>query len=268
MNMDAILDNARLALENYLRNRTAGIYIVMSPMEADVGSAICIEIGGRLFIATAAHNFRGMNAADSVTLFSANRSSAIPLTVIQANYRQDLPDDEADIAWLEIDPVSASNSDLTGVSLGSVTPYPTPDIAGFYMVNGFPAGLKREERRNANDRNFVVPLALYITHAVPQEDLANGDIVLSYARTAIGPTGIGEMAQPHGMSGGGIWHIPPPDDPIIWMPERLRLIGITTVYFRRRDEVRGVRMHQWLQLLYADLPELRPTLGPLLERTN
>lgn len=264
MDIDAIGDNVRLAIQKYLRNRIAGVYFVMSPEQIDVGSATCIEIAGRLFIATAAHNFLGIKDADNVTLFSANGSSTAPLTVIQANYRQDLPDGEADIAWLEIDPISASDSGLTGVALGSVTPYPTLDTVGAYIVSGFPAGLRREEQRNANNRNFIVPIALYITHPAPQEDLANGDIALSYARTAIGPTGIGEMAQPHGMSGGGMWLIPPPDDPVIWTPERLRLIGITTLYFPRREEVRGVRMHQWLQLLYADLPELRPMLEPLL----
>lgn len=267
--MDAILDNARVALENYLRNRIAGIYLVMSPSETYVGSAVCVEIDGRLFIATAAHNFHGIDNADSLSIFSANRSSATPLTVVQANYRQDLLAGEPDIAWLEIDPVSASDSALTGVALGSVIPYPALDTAGPYMVGGFPAGFRRQEQRTPNHTNFVIPLALYITHPLPQEDLTSGDIVLSYERSAIGPTGLGEMALPHGMSGGGIWYIPPPDDPtVIWTPERLRLIGLTTVYFRERNEVRGVRIGEWLQLLYTDLPELRLTLEPLLKRTG
>lgn len=268
MDIDALGDNIRLAIQNYLRNRTAGIYLVISPTETYVGTATCIEIGGRLFLATAAHNFRGMDVANSLIVFSANRSSTRPLTVVQANYRQGLSDDDADIAWLEIDTASAANSDLVGVTLGSIIPNPTLDPDGAYIVSGFPAQLSREEQRNTHDRNFIIPLVLYITHPAPQEDLSGGDIALSYARTAIGPDGLGEMAHPRGMSGGGIWHIPPPDDPIIWTPERLRLIGITTLYFNNSDEVRGVRIRYWLELLYADLPELRPILGQLLERMN
>lgn len=268
MDFDAIGDNIRLAIQNYLRNRTAGIYLVMTPTETYVGSATCIEISGRLFLVTAAHNCQGMNDAESLTIFSANRSSTTPLTVIQANYGQGLLDGEADVAWVELEPVSASNSDLVGVALESIIACTTLDTVGAYIVSGFPALLSREEQRNANNRNFVIPLALYITHPTQQEDLAYGPIALSYAPTAFGPHGIEDMVPPRGMSGGGIWRIPPPDDPVIWTPGRLRLIGITTLYFQRLDEVRGVRMHHWLELLSSDLPELRPATEPLLEHTN
>lgn len=263
----ALYTHERFALQSCIRNRTAAIYLVLSPRETFAGSAICVAIENRIFIATAAHNFRGLDSGGSFTLFSANRSSDTPLAIIGANYRQNLPDGLPDIAWLEIDPASAAQSELIGVSLESIVTHPTLDPSSLYMVTGFPTDLRREENRTTNHTNFVVPLVLYVTHALPQQDLAIGDVVLSYQREGLGPDGFGIIAEPHGMSGGGIWHVQGQEDNLtVWNAGRTRLIGLTTTYGRGQNEIRGVRMHHWLQLLMDDLPELRPLLQPLLQR--
>lgn len=266
----ALWDLARVANQTYLRNRCAGIYLDLGHRGTFIGSATCIAIDDRLFLATAAHNFDGADSPDRFTVFSANRPSTSPLSVTNYNYEHGLQDGEPDIAWLEIDSESARNSDLLGVGLESIAAVPTLENPGTYVVIGFPAELKRATETNTSQVNIVLPLLVYVTHVIAVDNSGAMDIVFNYGRTGVNQTGQeNEMAEPHGMSGGGMWYSPPlSEDTIIWSPERMKLIGITRDYVRNREELRGVPIRQWFQLLYNDLPDVRPSIEPLLEREN
>src|SRR5712664_39526 len=115
---------ARVASEHFIRNRSTGIYLTVRPNESYSGSGVCLEIAGRLFIATAGHNFDGVENGATFVAFSANRSSDTPLQIVRSNLARDRPADSPDLAWLEIDVVSGRTSDLIGVSLDSVVPQP------------------------------------------------------------------------------------------------------------------------------------------------
>ncbi len=259
MDMDAILKHANVALQAYLRNRTAVVYLAVSPQETYAGSATCVAVGDRLFLATAAHNFRGIEQGADVSVFSANRSSDTPLRIVHANYRQNLPEGEADVAWLEVDSESARNSELTGVSLGSIDAHPVLNEEALYAASGFPVGFMRKEHPRPGHTSYVVPLLVYFTHAINLDRSDDDPILLSFGRSGIGPDGPGEMPEPHGMSGGGIWYIPGEEPPTtIWNPGRMRLSGITIEYVGARRELKGLPMHEWLRILSDDLPELQP----------
>jgi len=259
-------EHARVASQNYLRNCSAGVYLTVSPEETYSGSAICIDVNGRLFIATAAHNFEGVEGGATFVVFSANRSSETPLEIVASNLAQNLPPGTPDLAWLEIAAESARASDLTGVSLESLAAYPILNAMDGYVATGFPVGMRREERQRANHINHVVPLLVYFTAAARIDD---GTIVLNYQREGLGPHGPGQLAEPQGMSGGAIWHVPTRiEENEIWNPARIRLIGITTRYSRNREELEGRAMNEWLQLLERDLPDLAPSINPILQNQN
>jgi hypothetical protein len=254
-------DHARVASENYIRNRTVGIYLTVTPQESYSGSAICIEIANRLFVATAGHNFDGVENGANFVAFSANRSSDIPLVIRGSNLARNRPPDCPDLAWLEIDGMSARGSELVGVSLDAVVPRPILHQNDGYVATGFPTRLRREERQR-DHANFVVPLMVYFTGAARIDD---NRIVLDYHRNGLGPNGPGLVEEPQGMSGGPIWHVPTEHaQDQIWNPGRIRLIGITTTYVRGRNELHGVAMFEWLRLLRNDLPDLAATLDALL----
>jgi hypothetical protein len=263
----ALWDLARTANQAYFRNRCAGIYLDLGRGGTFIGSATCVAIDHRLFLASAAHNFDGADTSNRFTVFSANRPSTSPLRVTHYNYEHGLQDGEPDIAWLEIDPESARNSDLLGVGLESIGVVPILENPGTYVAIGFPAELKRATETNTGQVNIVLPLLVYVTHAIAVDNLGAGDIVFDYGRTGVNQTGQENMmAEPHGMSGGGMWYSPPlREETIIWSPERMKLIGITRDYVRSREELRGVPIRQWLQLLYNDLPDIRGSIEPLLE---
>lgn len=265
--MDAILKHAGVASQAYFRNRTSVIYLTVSPQETYAGSATCVAIDDRLFLATAAHNFNGIEQGADVCVFSANRSSDTPLRIIGSNFGQNLAKGAADVAWLEIDSESARTSDLTGVSLESIDAHPVLNDQGLYAASGFPVGFLREEHPRPGHTNYVVPLLVYFTHAINLDRNDDDPILLSFERSGIGPDGPGEMPEPHGMSGGGIWFIPGEEPPTtIWNPGRMRLSGITIEYVGTSGELKGLPMHQWLRVLSDDLLELRPELESLLRQ--
>ncbi|MDX6577839.1 MAG: hypothetical protein QOE96_3792 [Blastocatellia bacterium] len=255
-------NHARVASQNYIRNRSVGIYLTVSPQETYSGSAICLEINGRLFVATAAHNFDGVENGATFVAFSANRSSDTPLEIISSNLARNRSADGPDLAWLEVAVASARASDLEGVSLDSVNSRPVIHPMDGYVATGFPVHLRREERVRPNHANFVVPLLIYFTAAARIDDSA---IVLDYHREGLGPQGPGLIAEPHGMSGGAVWHVPTKQGQDgIWNPGRIRLIGVTTRYVRAHNELHGLAMIEWLRLLAGDVPELAESINPLI----
>lgn len=53
----AMLQAAWAAGQLYLRNRSVALCFEYAPDDIEGGSAVCVDVAGRLFIATAAHNF-------------------------------------------------------------------------------------------------------------------------------------------------------------------------------------------------------------------
>ena len=258
----AMWDQARVASQNYIRNRSAGIYLTVSPQETYSGSAVCVEIGNRLFLATAGHNFEGVENGATFVVFSANRSSDRPLQVIRSNLARDNAPGSPDLAWLEIDVGSARASELIGISIGSIDARPQLHLLDGYVAAGLPVAIRREERPRPDHVNFVVPLVAYFTAAAR---INGSSIVLDYHREGLGPGGPGQVPEPHGMSGGPIWHVPTEIAPgEIWNPGRIRLIGITTNYVRAVNELHGIAMVDWLRLLSEDIPELVELIDPLI----
>lgn len=258
----AVWAQARVASENYIRNRSVGIYLTVTPQETYSGSAICLEIDGRLFVATAGHNFDGVENGATFVAFSANRSSDTPLQILRSNLARNRQRNDPDLAWLEVDAASARASDLEGISLNSVVAHPVIHPNDGYVATGFPAQLRREQRVRPNHVNFVVPLMVYFTAAARIDD---DEIVLDYHREGLGPQGPGVVAEPPGMSGGPIFHVPTElAQGEIWNAGRIRLIGTTTRYARGKNELHGIAMAKWLTLLRNDLPGLARTLDGLL----
>jgi len=262
MDWDAIYEHAGEATTKYLRNRTAAIYLEVSSKETYCGSAVCVDVNHRVFLLTAAHNFEGIKDSSRIIVFSANRSSDNPLNIIRYNYNLSGADGSNDVAWLEVDPKSAENSDLIGTDLNTIQLSPIP-VDELCLFMGFPTGFARQQRDNSGHLNIIAPMMMYGTHLVRDDK----SIVMGYAKTGFSPEqGIKEMPSPSGMSGGGIWLIPKKleREDEIWDPSRLRLIGLTREYFRDRNEVEGNHVTDCLVLLSQDISELKESLGGFL----
>ena len=263
-----ILQHAWIAGQLYLRNRSAAFCFEYAPDDIEGGSAVCVEIANRLFLATAAHNFARLAERPNWCAFSANRSSNHRLTILNANCAVGRRDDEPDVAWLEIDRESAGNSDLVGTNLEDLLLYPELYHGDKYLATGFPAGLKRVADPDQNGhRDIAIPFGIYFTTVVTaaEAEAAGGLVLLDYQRAGVDVNGKTVEVEPHGMSGGGVWYSR--EDAAlgkVWAPRKLKLLGLSREYFRQRHRLTAEPMHIWLTILRDDLADLRPVIDPLL----
>ena len=266
---DAILEVAWAAGQLYLRNRSAALCFEYAPNDIEGGSAVCVDVAGRLFIATAAHNFDRLGAGVNWSIFAANRSSDHRLTILQANYRVPRRNDEPDVAWLEIDPQSARDSELIGVPLEDLLLYPTLYPGELYLATGFPASLTQVSPQDPQGhREITIPFGIYFTTVLDEASAANagGLIVLDYQSKGLDINGHLVEVEPHGMSGGGVWYSPKQEvgPRKVWNPGRLKLLSLSKAYLRQQHQITSEPMHIWLEILRNDLPELRDAIDPLL----
>src|SRR6185503_9251753 len=268
MNVAAVIQEQRAALSYYVRNRSAALCFEYSPEDIEGGSAVCIEIENRLFIATAAHNFERLREKPNWSVFSANRSSNSPLTILQANYSAERQQGESDVAWLEIDARSAADSDLVGIELEGLCVNPILQPGEVYVATGLPRDLKQIFQEENGHRNIIMPLGMYFTTVVDADIAAGygGLIVLDYMKDGVNDKGEPIEVEPYGMSGGGIWHTSedaPPEG--VWNPQRLQLLGLNREYFRSKGRLTAEPLHAWLTLLRNDLSELEQAIDPLFQ---
>jgi hypothetical protein len=260
--------NVDRALQHHIKSHSALIWQVYPSGKQEIGSATCINIGGSLFLATAAHNFDVTQQGGVGRIFSASRSSDSPLKIVASNYGSANVPDVPDVAWLEVDRNSASESDLAGVPLGLTQPYHVLDPHGLYDVTGFPAELKHIKEAN-NHRIITINGIVYATNPSSSPPPTVDDLFLDYGESAITEGGPSKMPHPGGISGGGIWYAPLVDDHSglrVWSPAGFTLVGIVTHYRDLTRRIRGLQMHHWFKLLRADRSDLHSCLDPILDR--
>ena len=262
--------NANDATGSFMSKHSIALWQRLGKQE-HVGSGTCVEIDGRLFIATAAHNFQDIPRGGTVTFLPGlYGSSHTPLKDIAHNYGAYGAKGTPDVAWIEIDPQSARESNVLGISLDVIKSWHTmrPDEEyGNYEVTGFPAGLSERISR------LESKVWLIIYNTKPGKNTKSDDLVLDYAESAFRQLPGGErvltpLPHPSGISGGGIWYTPSVKVTEVWSPSRCRLIGIATEYWERKREIVGLRIRHWLTFLLDDHPELRTSIKPALNRRS
>ena len=266
------IDEARekyKALNYHIRQHTGGVWQEL-PGRRDPrnGSSTCLRIADRLFLATAAHNFQDLLEPNhKVTLYSSRRRSTTSLTTIAANYSEYGAPDTLDVAWVEIDLESAARADIEGLPLRCIEAYHTFNFDAHppedYNVVGMPMQLATFEEEGGV-RHYTVSPIVYFTTRSQRARPDDEELQLDYAQTSFRDGAIVPMPHPGGISGGGVWHIPPEGSGVIWSPANHRLVGIVLWYKDQTQRIGAARMHQWLELVLGDNPELKDEIEPCL----
>ncbi len=230
------------------------------------GSGVCIQIDGRFFIATAAHNLldaRGkVLPLDRINIVGHSSSIHRP-AIIRAGVHGGGPRDDEDLAWLEI-PRATRTMGCRFLSLERVVPN-TGYRTGAAIVLGCPAMLRVAGVHQ--DGKPTIELKSYIATAVPIPD---GEIKGTperdrklYLRWERNPVDVnGEtfiQPEPPGMSGCGIWGIVDPNTSG-WSPSKSFLVAIDYAWERKKVDypyIIGFQIQEWLRHVADDLPELR-----------
>jgi hypothetical protein len=257
----------RTAMENYIRAPFVGIFQFRSedhpkPDIPHIGSAVTFQIAGRVFLATAAHNFKDIPNGGKFHLFSATNGKSIQN--IAANLSEHGKSGTLDLAWLELDPLSAKEANLTPLPFDCIDPRHLFKDVGFYLVTGMPAATTQVTKKDGIT-NYNFHIVVYGTEPIDQPD-ADGVFRLQYLPDAMTHNGPAKMPEPHGMSGGAVWYVPPDASPLIWTPTKYHIIGVILQYDRRVHEVSGLQMYRWLEFFSSDYPELQDHIAPLLNK--
>lgn len=266
---EKILENARIAQAAFLRRHTVAIWQECDGKEDRIGSGTCIQIADRLFVSTAAHNFDYVRSGGTITVFSVASGIPVAVRVIGQNYSDYTQPGNEDVAWVELDPQSAAQEGIEGITLDVVDSYHAMDIEnGTYAVMGFPPDFRRLGS-TPNDVRHIPPVFGYL-RSWKNADSKDDKLFFSYPGYAIKDGNAVEMPRPGGLSGGGDWSRPSDEEVRegLWSLAKYRLVGITIEHRHPSGKVEGkivgVRMYHWLRLLHTDKPELREYLEPLL----
>ncbi len=223
------------------------------------GSAVLIEIGGRLFAATASHCI-GRNL-----FLLLNRAFQLPTNPTPTRSIFKLDQDMMDIAAVELENdarLSRCSVENIAVDRPVVPADETKPGRPFYYVCGFPSAEYRWQGGEIHIR--AISLATF-----PQS-ISPDVYKFAYPTTVserFGDQFIDKPAgTPHGFSGGGLWKFHPPEPGEIYSPRNARLYGIQYEWHDNDDIDKGRRIYcvpirHWINLIASNYPDLRGALS-------
>jgi hypothetical protein len=227
------------------------------------GSGTCIRIGGRFFVATAAH----VVAKFPVTRYAVLTpiTSDQVLKVIAGGRRGGGPRDDLDVAWLELSGRAAAAAGRSFLDLGRLAPY-CDGADEALCIYGAPT-----ERRVGGTKkglpSFTAVASMWETRAMTAEQVGDVDrksrIHVEWPRVVRGHNNESyAYPEPHGISGGAVWSLNTKSQADAWRPEHMQLIGIEFAVQRARGYryLIGQQIHVWLEMLAEDVPELAPSI--------
>ena len=251
--MDEYLVQALKLTTNYIATHSVGIVIRDRAGNTATGSSVCIRVGPHLLLATAAHVIE--DVLDSrIQLVPAGELSQVPAPFEARSCGPSRSAPATDVAWFELDPAAAR--DLRFLELSELRPSQLLDRERSFAINGYPYESAIITPSTA-DLEATVGMTKM---ADPQEHprpLRSHEIALEYPpRDAHGRPMTG-VPHPKGVSGGGTWWQPRHDEYAVLSPERLRLVGVNTLWDKASSILFATRIEYWLRLVAQDFPDAR-----------
>ena len=265
--MDLDIQTAHEAVRLYLQQRSVSLVGFRDHEPHELGSATCIQIAGRFFLATAAHVILAYPNEQLLIV----HGSVGPLPIINRGVRGGNENDVDDIAWLEVSKDTAARTGKTFIPLSHLHIGLAHDPDLWTLMYGFPSKLVNRTKLVQQELG-VTPL-VYSTGTIPSESWPAGcnpdvDVVLNYPDTnnRLDDGREYQLPDPHGMSGGGFWFVTPKTG-LIWHPEA-HLFGIDRAWWPSRRYARGTQIQHWLNILGEDIPELLLIISSHVEANN
>ncbi|MFP3939413.1 MAG: hypothetical protein ACOC7L_04305 [Acidobacteriota bacterium] len=228
------------------------------------GTAVCVEVGRHLLLATAGHVIEDVGR-DRLRLVPPGERSAPPVPFLRRSCGPERPAPASDVAWLEVDRRMARERRLRFLGLHHLRPRHPARSDHVLLAHGYP----RDWARVTQSLAAVQSTVGFTRPAAPRSlvrSLGPSEIALEYPpRDATGQPIA--APDPYGFSGGGVWWHPAPGT----SPGRglvgadgLRLVGLNTRWGRRSGVLFGTRIEEWLALVARDLPATRAPIDRLL----
>jgi hypothetical protein len=246
------LDEATLEAINAVGWQVAKKHTCMITKETErpepIGSGTFVQVGDRLFVATARHLFRDFKTDDVIGMYwgeEDNRTGIIRSDAIL--------DGELDLAAIPL----PSDTRACGVLLRGQRATHQEDEQEVFVISGVPA---EKCTVDLQSRQIVVGHYSCGLVALPRKRWPTSsevpispdvDLFLNYTRDFAADDHGNRTRQiaPYGLSGGGIWSVPARADGI-WSPTDARLVAIqSSVEADRWRYLRATRIERWVRLV-------------------
>lgn len=266
-------DERVLMLNNELKKYAVSIVPILPDMQnldpSAMGSGTCIRIGGRYFIATAAHVIMGrrFNQHFLLTTNLTNWS----LRIVGGNVRGGGQADYLDIGWLELHDRAAALAERSWLDVARLRTHCVGDED--LVVFGSPQSDAEHQTHIDGSPVLRANGGWWATRAITDaRDLASEDklgdskMYLKWPRLIKGHNGeYYETPNAPGISGGGVWatnlrHTP-------WHAEYAQLVGIEYAWARTGVPdryLKALQIQTWLEMVRDDIPELRSEIDPFI----
>jgi hypothetical protein len=240
--------------------------IAVAPLDTPLGqgSGTCVRVGGRFFVATAAHVIGDYPDRPYAMITPASQGRTP--RILRGGKRGGGPRDDLDIGWLELEPHATSPMERHFLDLARLAPY--WDGGGKALrVCGVPVeGAERGDREGTpfyRPHMQDLPTRILSNDEVGFKIDAPRRIYVDWPKYIDAHNNdIEEFPLPSGISGGGLWalNLSEHDE---WKPEQSQLIGIefATDKSNLRRYLICQKIHLWLEMMAEDIPELASTIN-------
>jgi hypothetical protein len=255
------------AVNHWISDRS--VALLLTPQEGGlyIGSAAAIELCGSYFLATAAHNLEGISTREQVRALPGGRRLDRPLYILEWNSLSHVASGELDVAWLEVETISAGASSISFITAASLLCGATHQESTVFPVHGFP-----EACIDRGDVFEGMPLLCgtsVFSFSIPPSASAlafqdHVDLLLEWPPSDLRDSEV-EVPHPSGVSGGGVWLLPGYIENPTWTHRDLRLVALNRAWRRESRQLVTTRIEHWLKLLRQDKPYTQREIDPLLD---
>jgi hypothetical protein len=235
------------------------------------GSGTCVRIGGRYFVATAAHV---VQHKETETFFIGTpvRSNGV-LRIINRGSRGGPQGEDLDVAWLELHPRAAAAAERNFLDVARMRTHASGDGETDLLVFGAPANEMVVGREDDGSPFFQPHASWWLARALMDpRDLGEAAdfekrMYLEWPRSRLGHNGeTYPYPEAPGMSGGAVWAVNASAPS--WRPENIQFVGVEYSWKTGGGAayrfLRAFQAQVWLEMVADDLPELRRFIDPVL----
>ncbi len=258
---------ASITLADHTANRSVALLSRDGGNGLFVGSGVCVRIGDHYLIATAKHNLQDRYSdrefeISDLEVCPRGEKISEPLTVRNMGRAPSL-----DLAWLELDLEASRRPQLAFATLNDIASFRDEDQHACFLL-GYPASA--DEKPTEAGQRPLLESACVGTMSITPPNRRSSDSPNSFAIEWPPYDGSLDdwLPEPKGVSGGGIWTLPGPDDYLVWSSERAKLVGIETLWRTKDKELVIMRIERWLESVADQIPELSTEIAATLQRTR
>ena len=249
----AILTESSAIINRYIFDRSVVIAAHNEKQPFDHGTGMLLQLDEGVVVITAAHVIDKYKV-EQLQIVSAEEPSNVRNAPTGKEFARDKKSGGKDVAFLLLsDDGIRKLKNKKFLRLDDLEVFPQGLSEDLAMIFGMPETMHREQGIVHIYESFS-----YFSNIPADFDWKEAQkhpvqVVMEYPETVEDSFTrmFADLPEPFGMSGGGIWRARF-KDAVVWTPERLRLIGINTEFYRSKRTVKANRVEALLRLLAED----------------